>query len=162
LSIAGVYVADIASGSVTPIAQRGMVVPATEIRLFEGAFGSVSIDAGRVAFSYATGGDLLANGIVAASHDEFSGIYTTLPGALTKVVATGDVLDGKVVTRVNIGQGLDGNQILTSVWFEDGTGALYLATLIPEPATIALAAVAGFALIVIVRRTGNRRRTPSG
>jgi hypothetical protein len=65
----------------------------------------------------------------------------------------GDILDGKLIRQVHMGaEGLDGNQIAMEVNFEDGTDAIYVATLIPEPGTIGLLIVGCGLLVIVVRR----------
>jgi hypothetical protein len=64
-------------------------------------------------------------------------------GPLTKIVATGDVLDGRVVASsttpntpngVAIGtQGIDGSKFAFTVNFTDGSEAVYTFTPVPEP-----------------------------
>jgi hypothetical protein len=62
------------------------------------------------------------------------------------------MLDGKLVNRARIGPGgLDGNQIAMTVDFADGSNAVYLATPIPEPATVALWILACGLLAIWVR-----------
>ena len=98
---------------------------------FESYFNSVSIDDGRVAFGYGSTG-FVYGGFPppnAPTETPIYGVFSNLGGPLIKVVDKGDILDGKLVKRAHVGrQGLDGNQILTRVFFEDGTDALYVAT----------------------------------
>ena len=74
---------------------------------------------------------------------------------LTKVLATGDILDGNTVNVVNVGpNGLDGNQLALDVGFSGGSGAIYVANLgtaaVPEPSSLALLA-SGLACALVLR-----------
>jgi hypothetical protein len=53
---------------------------------------------------------------------------------------------------------MEGNQILIKVDFADGADALYVATLIPEPATVVLVVCGCAAMVVMVRVTRAARR----
>ena len=86
------------------------------------SFRSVSLNKGNIAFL--------------GTDSSSQGIYTTLGGSLTKVIATGDSLDGKTVSSsvpqfdqgLLLGpQSLNGNQIAFSVGFTDGSQGIYLA-----------------------------------
>lgn len=88
-----------------------------------------------------------------------SGIYTNLGGSLSKVIATGDQLDGKTVVGVGSGGGLNpqamsGNAIAFPVSFNDGSAGIYIAQAvadteeIPEPRLLlGLLAVVGWGMI---------------
>jgi hypothetical protein len=87
------------------------------------SFRSVSLNKGNIAFL--------------GTNSSSQGIYTTLGGSLTKVIATGDSLDGKTVSSSvpQFDQGLllgsksfSGNQIAFSVGFTDGSQGIYIAT----------------------------------
>ncbi|MEX2141136.1 MAG: hypothetical protein WD894_17855 [Pirellulales bacterium] len=156
--MAGVYVADGDSGSLTTIGESDMLIPGTDSERFESGFTSVSIDEGRVAFGYLSGGPPILQSIGAESEPEFYGVYSNLSGSLAKVIATGDTLDEKLVLRAYVGrQGLQGDQILTEVSFADGTEALYVATLIPEPGTLVLLA-SGCLAVAVMARSHRRSR----
>jgi len=74
-----------------------------------------------------------------------SGIYTDLTGTPTKVIATGDLLDGKTVDGVDIGQfAFDGNTIAVMVSFTNNTDGVYTFTPVPEPTGLLALGVAGF------------------
>ena len=105
---------------------------------------------GPVAFGYSSGGPISQT--VEQSEPLFYGIYTNLSGSLTKVTATGDLLDDRLVQAAQLGrQGLEGNQILIEVSFTDGTQALYVATPIPEPGSLMLLASGCLVLVVMLR-----------
>jgi hypothetical protein len=77
-------------------------------------FGVPSIDNGHVAFT--------ANG------DNQGGLYTTLGGSLTKVLALGDPLAGKIVTEIIFRpDGLKGNNVVFKVIFGDSSRGIYRA-----------------------------------
>ncbi|MDF5714636.1 MAG: hypothetical protein PUP93_12285 [Rhizonema sp. NSF051] len=87
------------------------------------SFRSLSLNKGNIAFL--------------GANSSSQGIYTNLSGLLTKVIATGDSLDGKTVSSsvpqfdqgLLLGQqSLSGNQIAFSVGFTDGSEAIYIAT----------------------------------
>lgn len=100
------------------------------------SFGYAALDGGNVAFR--------ANG-----PDGQSGIYAVLNGVLTKVLDLHDTLDGRQIEFFSFGrEGLSGNSIAFVARFaDDNTEGLYVATLVPEPSTLILAALGlvGFA-----------------
>jgi hypothetical protein len=103
-----------ASGSLQVVADLTTPVPGGGTFDASG-FVSAAIDNGHVAFwSYlASGGN---------------GIYTNLTGALTKVIRTGDTLNGKLVTDLDFSrEGLSGNQIAFRAVFSDTTSGIYVA-----------------------------------
>jgi hypothetical protein len=88
--------------------------------------GSNSISGGTVAFDgRGSGGQI--------------GIYISTGGVLTKVIASGDTLDGKTVSGASISDNsLDGSTLALTVGFRDNTGGIYEATLVPEPSSVVL------------------------
>jgi hypothetical protein len=53
-----------------------------------------------------------------------TGLYTTLTGALSKIVATGDAINGKTISTINFGPGgFSENQIVFEADFTDGSQA---------------------------------------
>ncbi len=63
------------------------------------------------------------------------GVYANLDGAIEKVLASGDMLEGQYVYLAEIGpESLDDDQIAMNV-LVGGREAIYIATLIPEPGT---------------------------
>ncbi|GET38530.1 DUF7453 family protein [Microseira wollei] len=110
-------------------------------------FGGLSLDQGSVAF---VGGDLVGfrefPGPI-CSPRQFcpgpirfpeirNGIYTTLGGSLTRVIAEGEQLDGKVIAPYYLGvsrQMLSGNSLVFSVRFTDGSSGIYQADFVPHP-----------------------------
>jgi hypothetical protein len=157
--VGGVYVFDSSAGKLITIAESDSPVPGGDSAVFERYFRSVSIDGGRVAFGYgASFGYIWPPPPNAPRESPFYGVYTNLGGTLERLIDKGDVLDGKIVSRAQMGwQGLDGNQIALEVDFTDGTDAMYVATLIPEPATFALVIPAVGLLLVWVRMTRTRK-----
>jgi hypothetical protein len=147
----GVYVVDANSGEITRIADTTSTVPDDE-GFFRDAFTAVSLDGGLVALGYGLEGN--SRPFPPIPQTPFFGVYTNLSGSLESLLRDGDVLDGKVVRRAYIGaEGLDGNQIAMSVVFVDGTEGIYVATLVPEPATLALLFTAcGLLAIAVTRR----------
>jgi hypothetical protein len=146
----GVYVADVASGLITPIADTDARIPNGEGE-FRDAFTAVAVDDGHIAFGYGLDGNPRTR--PPTPQTPFFGVYTNLGGLLEPLLRAGDVLDGKVVGRAFVGsEGLDGNQIAISVVFTDDSEAIYVATLIPEPASLALLFTAGCLLTLITWR----------
>ncbi len=72
-------------------------------------------------------------------------------GAVSKLVASGDVINGKTVLSVSVGGDgfFDGQQVLFNAYFTDGSTGLYLVP-VPEPATVL--AVAAVGLLAVRRR----------
>jgi hypothetical protein len=103
----GVYIFDIATGAIVPIADSTMDIPG-DTDIFRDAFTSVSIDDGHVAFGYGLEG----NPRIGTPQTPYFGVYTDLGGSLESVLRAGDTLDGKLVRRTHIGaEGLDGYQV---------------------------------------------------
>jgi hypothetical protein len=170
----GVYVAD--GGVARVVADKDTLIPGTSETFM--AFASVAIGGGSVAFEgigvnagglYAEIGGLLvlitdtevvqsvaADGdAVAYFGNDLSsyGIYVYRNGAVERIIASGEQLDGKTLSGFRFGaHGLDGEQLAFTALFDDGTEGVFLAT-IPEPDT-ALLFVAGLAVIGMSRRSG--------
>ena len=112
---AGVY----SCNNATPVEPCGRIADLTTL-IPEGngrftGFGAISVSAGHVAFLGMGGGGQ-------------AGIY--LASGLTKVIAAGDTLDGKVVTALRLGQfGLDNGSLSFAATFTDGSQAVYHATI---------------------------------
>jgi len=69
------------------------------------------------------------------------GIYTNLTGPLTKIIATGDRLDGRTVNAsqgvtLSINDGLDGYRMAFLAGFTDGSRGVYVAEYPPAPGDI--------------------------
>jgi hypothetical protein len=80
-------------------------------------------------------------------------LYLYRGGQREVVIASGDLLDGRVVSGFRFGQdGLSGDQLAFTAFYEDGTSAVYLAN-IPEPGT-ALLLAAGLLALGTARRFG--------
>ncbi len=123
----GIY-SDI-GGTLAAIADHSTLVPGHPGQHFVG-FGFAAIDDGIVALT----------GIFAGAN---RGVFSTHGGALGKVLAWGDTLDGKIVSDTLMGrQGLDGESLALYVEFTDGSKGIYMAT-IPAPGALALFGLAG-------------------
>jgi hypothetical protein len=103
---------------------------------------SVSISGTRVTFR-------------ATSSTGQAGIYTGVPGALQKVVATGDVIDGRTVTSVDASRfasaGVDTAVLLG---FGGGPTAVYVFSPVPEPAGLLAIGAVG----LVAARAWRRKR----
>lgn len=56
-------------------------------------------------------------------------LYTNLTGTLTKIVATGDTINGKNLSAINFGSGgFSGNQVVFEADFSDGSHSIATAT----------------------------------
>jgi hypothetical protein len=146
---AGVYRYDIATGMLDTVAAAGTPVPDVPGAAFDRIFENVAIDDGRIAFRY---GRLIRDRADPTGFrpSPYFGIYTEIEGEIQKVLAAGDMLDGRMVRRVDIDdEALDGNQIAILVGFSDLSEAIYVATSVPEPSTIVLIAlVCTFVILV--------------
>jgi hypothetical protein len=119
----GVYLAD-ATG-ISRVADVASLLPAGGGDPF-GEFGPVSLDGGALAF------------IATRRFGEGDGdmaLYTTLGGGLSRVVGSGDALDGKTVATVSLGpEGLSCASIGFAVLFTDLSTGIYRADLDgPDP-----------------------------
>lgn len=140
----GVYLGN--SDGLTLVANKNTVVPDTT-NSFEsvGSFSrTLSIDRNNVVFG------AFGN---AQSGSNFSGLYTNLGGELSKVVASGDLLDGKTVQSIRLtSQSISGDEIVFPVAFEDGTGGIYVAQATSSiPEARAIAGLLGVAMLGIAR-----------
>ncbi|MBX3412797.1 MAG: PEP-CTERM sorting domain-containing protein [Pirellulales bacterium] len=116
---------------------------------FDG-FGSVSINnQGKIAFF--------------ASLDDSgpSGIFLGPDPFADKVIQTGDLLDGSVVTRISFGSQAfnDSGDVAFYALLADGRRGIYVATAVPEPSTIVLGCVG---LMAIGAAEVYRRRRENG
>lgn len=147
----GIYTASMDGSALTRIADNNTMIPG-RTETFQ-SFDRPAVNDSIVAFS-------------ARSASGYNGIFTAPIGGgpLTKIVGTGDVLDGRTVASfvnassplgVALGtQGVDGSMFAFSVNFTDGTQAVYTFTPVPEPATTGLAAAVGVALLALGRWVG--------
>jgi len=85
------------------------------------SFGRVAIDPGTVVFEgFSSDG---ADGTR-------KGLYTDFGGTLSKLIATGDTLNGKTVSKLRFGpHGFNDHQVAFAADFSDGTHAVFMATL---------------------------------
>ncbi len=140
----GVYLFDSSSHAISTIADWRMPIPGGDGSLFRTNFNAVSIDDGRFALQY--GGDLLQTQSPTIPP---YGVYAKFDGLLEKVIAGGDIFENQIVIQAEIGpDSLDGNQIAIQVWHTGGEG-IYMATLIPEPGTLALL-IAAFCFVALI------------
>lgn len=100
-----------------------------------------------------------------------SGLKLYSDGVVSRLIGTGDLLDGKTVLQANyidsdplttkFGQlwappGMWENQVAFRAKFTDGSEGIYVAT-IPEPTTLVLATLAVIGLVPIARRRARAR-----
>ncbi len=79
------------------------------------------------------------------------GIYTDLDGSLRKVIASGDVLDGRTVDSLLMSpDALDGEDIVVHLFFDDGSQGIYLATFLPATVEIPALSRTGITLFVLI------------
>ncbi len=140
---AGVYTGPVGGGALARVADATTAIPGGS-GTFTG-FGAVDVSGSVVAF-VGSGGAVL------------SGIYfeDTAGGPLTKLVATGDTLDGRSVSNLFFNDGLDGPDIAFTAAFTDGSQAIFVGhvSAIPEPASWSLTAGAGLLGLLGWRRRG--------
>jgi len=81
------------------------------------------------------------------------GIFTDMGGPLRRIIATGDTVDGKVISELRMNDdALQGTTIAFVARFSDGSQAIYLAN-VPEPAQLA-----GFIPLLVFFRRQRRRQ----
>jgi hypothetical protein len=153
--VSGVYRYDLATGQIASVVDDATPVPGQPEEVFGSYFRSVSVSGGDVAFSY---GDTLCSIFGGCHVTPFYGVYVNLEGTLEKVIAVGDVLDGRVVQWADMGsQGFRGRQIAFWVGFDDGTEGIYVATIVPEP-PVAVLGLIGLPVCLTVRRASRPKR----
>jgi hypothetical protein len=114
----GVYRAQ-PEGPPTKVADLNTVVPGGVGNFLD--FGDVVVDPGVVVFE-----GMSDDGASGTRH----GIYTDHGGTLSKIVATGDTLNGKTVTAVNLGSGgFSEAGVVFVTKFSDGSEAVQMAEL---------------------------------
>jgi hypothetical protein len=130
----GIYAATIGSGTIITIVDKSTPIPSGSGTFL--SFNYPLVNGSTIAFlGRGTGGN--------------DGIYTTsvTGGAINKVVAVGDSLDGKTISALGFGkQGYDGSLYVFVATFTDGTSAVYTFNPVPEPTgllPVSVAAAAG-------------------
>lgn len=118
----GLYM--VSASGLRRIADQQTTVPG-RTSVFRSFDATMAFDAGIVAFDGAP------------DRGDGAGVYIEIGGTLSKVLVQGDTLDGKVVAAVNLhgddaldGDGIDseGIDLVMEVFFEDGSRALYAAS----------------------------------
>lgn len=132
-------------GALAGVAKQGDPIP-DETDDFIGFQFAVSTSAGNVAFN--------------GSGPSGQGIYLARAGILTRLVRTDDMLDGKQIDTLLIGQeSLSGSRLAFQAGFHDGSAGIFVASL-PCPAEPVPSCVVGFgkgSIIVDERKTGRER-----
>jgi hypothetical protein len=144
--VTGVYANTGAGGSLVRIADTTMAAPGGTGNFLE--FPGFAVVAGDdVVFLARRAG--MGNGL---------GIYTNAPGTLTKVVATGDTVDGRTVNDLFLGPtGFDGTSVTFWAGFSDGSSGIYVTPVpIPEPTGVLAVAALAVGGAVARRRFGRR------
>jgi hypothetical protein len=143
----GIYATTGPGGQLARLADTTTPVPNHPASTFTSFDPQVSLSGGTVVFVGRSGAG--------------PGVYSNSAGSLTKVVAGGDVFDGKTVADLEIGkESSDGTFVTFWAGFTDGSSGVYVVPLapVPEPAGV-LALAAGVGLLRLARR---RRRGGSG
>jgi hypothetical protein len=134
-------------GGIRAVADENTLIPGTSVPF--GLFGPAAIDHGRIVFSGAP-----------ATFDPNvpRAIYSWDAGQLTRVLALGDVVDGKTVSNFTFdGNSLDGDDLAVNLAFNDGPSGIY-QTAVPEPGAAGLVTIAaGVLSLRRVRARGCRR-----
>ena len=124
---AGIYTDT--SGALELLAQTGMPVPGLPGEFYLSPAGP-GLSNGFVVF----GATFMSGG---------SGVFTNHGGAVSKIIASGDVLDGRIVDSIFFNHGHDGNSVALGVVFTDGWRGVYMGV-IPAPGAAALLALGLF------------------
>jgi hypothetical protein len=135
ISSDGVYTAPVGGGSLARVADRSTAIPGGSGTFQD--FGDPAISGSVLAFTGTGSGAQ-------------KGLYAidTNGGALSKVIAVGDTLDGRTVSDVIFGgQGLDGTTLVFEADFTDSTSGVYAVPFapVPEPACVLLVGATGLA-----------------
>lgn len=93
-------------------------------------------------------------GVAATGENPVSALYLWHDGRMDKVVDATYTFQGRAIQYFNFGQeGLSGNSLAFVVRFDDdNTGAIYVATLVPEPSSFVIAALGMLFLAMRIRR----------
>ena len=80
-------------------------------------------------------------------------------GALTKVVAQGDVLDGKTISSLDVEkQGRDGYRIAFGALFDDDSRAIYIAEVARPLTEVPSASTVGYLVLALLLVVAARSR----
>ncbi len=90
-----------------------------------------------------------------------SGVYfeAAAGGALTKLLAVGDTLDGKIVSALYFNDGLEGSNVAFTAAFTDGSQGVYVGHVSPVPEPAGLSAVGAGLVGLLGWRRGRRGRS---
>jgi hypothetical protein len=134
----GIYAVDAGGGNISRIADSNMNVP--------GGVGTLNL----VGPSALSGNTVMLQGNSTGAYVSGTGIYTAPvsgEGPITKLIAAGDILDGKTVSTLSMSRyGNDGSVYAFAATFTDGTTAVYTFIPVPEPTGLlpfSVAAAAG-------------------
>ncbi len=111
--VAGIYTNQ-GAGALRTVADTGTAIPQASGNFTSFGQGSLSYD----------GDDFVFEGTGA----NVSGVYIEKNGVLEKVVATGDVIDGRTINSVSLGRdGLSSGNLAVRLTFSDGASTFYTA-----------------------------------
>lgn len=137
--------ADLGAG-LTSIAGPGTLVAGGVIE----SAGSPSIDGTNLVF------------LATDESTQLTGIYTTLGGSLQKLIGEGDILNGFQVSQIFLSSdAISGDKIAFGVNLSGGGQAIYVATLVPEPSSIALGLLGVVSLLTTAYRRARTRGVPA-
>ena len=129
------------------VADNNTIIPGRDNVTTFGGFGGAVVDGGVIVFE--GGPTATLNGTSTGP----LGIFVKAGGSLYELVAEGDTLDGRTISRLffNKDRAFSGSDFVFTASFTDGSSGLYLAS-VPEPGFAFIAATVAFPLLARGRR----------